>query len=641
VKKRQKFSPDQAVRYKDESYSIVGADGADDLGSRWLVRHALTGEIRSFHASSLEHAHRDQPDAAAPSGTVSQLNSLDEEGFETLRERLEQLRPLLEADTTRADIERVAAGFGKHWATVYRWLKRLRENPESQVSVLARHPERQTRPSRLMNETVEGILKATIDEWVEAARKPSRRVPVTAVIRRVKRRCHELKLLAPHPNTVRQYIWKLSAEDQIIATHGGKRARDLLKGYGQGVASDYPYDVLQVDHTLFDLEVVSEEDPTVVLGRPWLTLATDVYSRMVASYYISFDPPGALAAGICIAEAMLSKDDFLKRHPDVQSAWPCEGKPRMVYVDNAREFRGRMLERAALEYGLTVQNRPAKQPQFAGIVERGFGTHLGTVHGLPGSTASNPQARTGQEGEPVLTLHNLERWFADYILDTYHTTWHGGVLMPPLSKWQRGVRGEGDRPARGVLKLERDPLRVRLDFLPLLPDATLQRYGVRRDYIEYFDETVQTLLNQKGIVGDERRAFIVKRDPRDISTIYLYDDEVDQYYAIPSSTRLPSVSLWEWNRAKRRAIDEGRRQAELNETVIFAAWQRMENIVSEAQAVKRRAVRSQAQAKVRARKRKEQGSAQDSKEATAKSTQTKQAFRQAYGFTDEDLDSFG
>lgn len=643
-KRRPKFVADQKVRYKNEDYIVLGPDGADDLGSKWLVEHTVTKRIASFHASSLFRVHEELETGLTPKikpEPPSQLNTLDEKTFAELETRLEQLKPLLETRASKAEFKRVATEVKAHWTTVYRWVKRLRDYPEAQISAFVRRAEDTVRPSRLMNTTVEGILEATIDEWVEDARSPSKRVPVTTVIERVQSRCFTLSLQAPHPNTVRNHIWKLPVEDQIIAMKGMKRARDLLKGHGASVTAEYLYDVLQIDHTEFDVEVVAEDNRTVVLGRPALTLATDQHSRMVASFYISFDPPGAISAGVCLAEAMMNKDKFLERHPELKSSWPCEGKPRVVFMDNAKEFRGLMVGRAALEYGFTLQNRPAKQPQFSAVIERAFGTYLSRVHGIPGSTASNPQARTGQEGRPTLTLRELEQWFATFIIDVYHQRYHSTLMMSPLEKWRRGVRGDGDRPARGVLKLERDPLRVRLDFLPLLPDATLQRYGIRRDYIEYFDETVQTLLNQKGMEGDQRREFIIKRDPRDISVIYLYDDEVDQYFSIPSRTRLPTITLWEWRKAKQAAIAQGKSLAQLNESVIFAALQRMDHIVSSAKAATQAAVRQQGRLKTAMRKRKEEGLGEPTARTASNKVQAREALKAMYSFTEDEVESFG
>jgi putative transposase len=44
-----------------------------------------------------------------------------------------------------------------------------------------------------------------------------------------------------------------------------------------------PLEVVQIDHTLVDVVVVDELE-RLPLGRPWLTLAIDVASRMVNGF---------------------------------------------------------------------------------------------------------------------------------------------------------------------------------------------------------------------------------------------------------------------------------------------------------------------------------------------------------------------
>jgi hypothetical protein len=57
---------------------------------------------------------------------------------------------------------------------------------------------------------------------------------------------------------------------------------------GTEVHGDRPWDVVHIDHTLADLELVDEQTG-INLGRPWLSIAFDAYSRRVLSFYLTFD----------------------------------------------------------------------------------------------------------------------------------------------------------------------------------------------------------------------------------------------------------------------------------------------------------------------------------------------------------------
>jgi hypothetical protein len=85
---------------------------------------------------------------------------------------------------------------------------------------------------------------------------------------------------------------------------------------------------VQIDHTKLDVIVVDEEQ-RLPIGRPWITLAIDVYSRMVLGFYISLDPPGAIATSLCIAHAALPKETRLAKRGIVGS-WPCWGFPARI-----------------------------------------------------------------------------------------------------------------------------------------------------------------------------------------------------------------------------------------------------------------------------------------------------------------------
>ena len=53
---------------------------------------------------------------------------------------------------------------------------------------------------------------------------------------------------------------------------------------------DRPFEIAHIDHTQLDVEVVCSQTGHI-LGRPWLTLITDAFSRRVLAVYVTFDAP--------------------------------------------------------------------------------------------------------------------------------------------------------------------------------------------------------------------------------------------------------------------------------------------------------------------------------------------------------------
>src|SRR5690625_6528229 len=90
------------------------------------------------------------------------------------------------------------------------------------------------------------------------------------------------------------------------------------------------------------------------------------------------------------------------------------GKPQMLYVDNAAEFKSEALVRGCAQHGITLDYRPVGRPHYGGIVERVIGTAMEAIHELPGTTFSNPTQRGEYDSEKMaaLTLTELEQWLA-------------------------------------------------------------------------------------------------------------------------------------------------------------------------------------------------------------------------------------
>lgn len=88
-------------------------------------------------------------------------------------------------------------------------------------------------------------------------------------------------------------------------------------------------------------------------------------------------------------------------------------------MDNAKEFRGNMLQRACLEYGIDIEWRPVARPNFGGHIERLLGTFAKEIHSLPGTTFSNTRKRDDydSEGKAVFTLTEFEEWLVTFVVN--------------------------------------------------------------------------------------------------------------------------------------------------------------------------------------------------------------------------------
>jgi putative transposase len=430
--------------------------------------------------------------------------------------RFAVIRPLLEqGNYSRREVEARAHDTGYGPATLYRWLAQYQSS--GYLSTLIPNPPGLAQGQHLLRPEVNTIVEATIEDTYLSERKPS--IRRTAL--EVERRCHNANLPPPHRNTVRHRILQVSPHQKHRRREGHQAARagfEPIRGpYGE---ADWPLAVWQIDHTQVDLILVDDLQRRPV-GRPWITVAIDVFSRMVAGFYISFDPPGAMSVGLCLAHAMLPKETWLAQH-DIATPWPLWGKPAVVHADNAKEFRGRMLTRAGENLGIDLHWRPVTQPHYGGYIERLCGTLTQSIHTLPGTTFSNPRQRGAyrSEEQAALTLCEFETWLATLIVDIYHQQVHSGIGMPPVRRYEQGIFGSDEHPGIGVPERFVDESRLRLELMPY-EERTVQRYGIQLDNICYNHDVLKKWIQASDLAHPKRkRKFTVRRDPRDISVIY-------------------------------------------------------------------------------------------------------------------------
>src|SRR6202789_1290414 len=191
------------------------------------------------------------------------------------------------------------------------------------------------------------------------------------------------------------------------------RQRFVLKSNAADVLtprSRKALEIVQMDHTLVDIMVV-DEVLRQSMGRPWITVAFDIATRVVLGFALRVEPPSATSVGLALAMACLPKEQWLKeRHLDL--IWTSFGVPELVHVDNGKEFHSLALTRGCERHGISLEYRPPGRPQYGGHIERYLGTLMRRIHGVPGTTMSNVKARGRYHSEKhaTLSLRELEAW---------------------------------------------------------------------------------------------------------------------------------------------------------------------------------------------------------------------------------------
>lgn len=264
-----------------------------------------------------------------------------------------------------------------------------------------------------------------------------------------------------------------------------------------------PFQYVHIDHTQLDIELLSSRTGKP-LGRPWLTIAVDAYSRRVVAIYLTFDPPS-------YHSVMMTVRDMVRRFGRL---------PEFVVVDNGRDLMSSAFETFLEVMGVHLRFRPAGQPRHGAVMERLFGrANTEYIHNLAGNTKATKNVRmtTGKhlpvnfaEWTLESMYHGITYWATEY----YDQERHPALDCSPREAFQRGLRQTGARAQRQILFNE--------DFL-IATCPPVDREGARKVH-QQRGVKVNDMLYWHADFRDPRYAgqkWLVRYDPWDASSVYV------------------------------------------------------------------------------------------------------------------------
>lgn len=504
------------------------------------------------------------------------LNDIADEDWQKAQKKLLAIKPLIggayDEYIGERGYERRANETGVSARTLKRWVKAYKST-NSIASLLDKKRGWQGGKGRISKQ-LETLIDEVINEFYLSIQRPS----VEATIREVFKRCHQRAIVKPSKNTVRRRIERISERDFLRGRGYRERAKDkFTPKAGVFPNADYPLSVIQIDHTPVDIILVDDKYRKPI-GRPFITVAIDVYSRMITGYYIALDAPSVTSVGMCISRSVLPKTDLLLDFGLSDAKWDVFGIPRKIHVDNGSDFRAESLKKSCAFHGIDLEFRPLARPEFGGHIERLIGTLMKKVHELPGTTFSNIKQKDNYNSEKnaSLTLHEFETWFLTYVVKVYHQTIHNGINKTPTQQWQIGLFGDDFNEGIGIPALPSNPKTILLDFMPSV-ERTIQRNGVNIGGLSYYDPSLNNFINQTDSSTKKKKQFTFRQDPRDISIIWFYDPILKTYFDIPLANQaLPAMSLWEYKQLYKQVKQQS---GTVNESLIYQAWEDMQALV--------------------------------------------------------------
>ena len=498
-----------------------------------------------------------------PENTLNrQILDVDEKTWDLHKKRFELIYPLSQQDTIgHSDADQVALILGLSRRHVYTLANKIRTGSGLLTDILPKLRSGGKGKGRI-SEKLENI----IDSQIKKHYLKKQKINIATLYKYIKEECYRQEIKPPVRNTLTSRVNIITKLERSQKRHGKDVAHSFKPTQVIDHSSKDILDQVQIDHTVVDLIIVdqSEREP---IGRPYITVAIDTHSRCILGAIITLDAPSSTSVGLCVSQILCNKSPWLNML-GVDVEWNVGGKPLEIYVDNASEFKSEALERGCDIHGIKLNYRPPGRPHYGGIVERVIGTLMSKVHSLPGTTFSNmsQKGKYNSDKESALTLNELEKWLVLSIYE-YHHSLHDTLKTTPMAAWEMCV-GKIGKP--NILTDEASCL---IDFLPIMR-RKLTRSGFVIDHVHYFCNTLKPLLANKDKNGMK---FIIRRDPRDISRIWVLDPEFNEYIEVSYNLMSnPSVSMWEHRQAIKKLRENGIEQ--IDEGLIFRTINEMQKI---------------------------------------------------------------
>lgn len=387
------------------------------------------------------------------------------------------------------------------------WIAQYRQAQEKYrsgyVGLLPHTSRRGNRSPRLPDETRK-LLNEFIKQDYETLKQKSKFASWASL----KRACDQQGIVAPSYVTFCLAVERRPSFERTVKRQG-HRAAYVHEPFCLELSrtaprhGDRPFEIGHIDHTELDVEVVCSQTSRV-LGRPWMTLLTDAFSRRALSVYLTFDEPSYRSCMMILRECV-------KRHARL---------PQTVVVDNGSEFGSTYFESLLATYECTKKARPPAKARFGSVLERLFGTaNTQFVHNLRGNTQITRNVRqvtksVDPKEHAAWTLGELHEKLCHYLFEVYDTIDHPALGQSPREAFCAGSERAGNRPQR-MIPYDQDFWMCTLPSTLKGTAKVLPGCGVKINYLYYWSDTFRD-------PEIECQQVPVRYDPFDAGTAYAF-----------------------------------------------------------------------------------------------------------------------
>ncbi|HEV8366305.1 MAG TPA: DDE-type integrase/transposase/recombinase [Pyrinomonadaceae bacterium] len=389
----------------------------------------------------------------------------------------------------------------RYWVAQYREMEAKYGN--GYLGLLPHIRRRGPRGSQLPEATWDLITEFIENDYETLKQK--KKYEVWVVLKNV---CDKRGVIAPSYKTFARAVRRRSGYRQTLKRKGRRAA------YGEEIFyweldlktprhGDRPFEIGHIDHTELDVESPSSQTGRS-LGRPWLTILTDAYSRRILAVYVTFDSPS-------YRSCMMVLRQCVRLHGRL---------PQIIVVDGGAEFRSTYFDTLLARYECIKKTRPPAKARFGSVCERLFGTtNTQFIHNLRGNTQITKNVRqvtksVNPKSMATWPLGNLYDRICEYASEVYDTISHPALGESPRNTFIEGIARTGKRPHR-YIPYDEDFLMWTLPTTPLGTAKMVAVRGVKIHHIFYWSDA----FRDRQLEGTR---LPIRYDPFDVGIAYAF-----------------------------------------------------------------------------------------------------------------------
>ncbi|HME58135.1 MAG TPA: Mu transposase C-terminal domain-containing protein [Terracidiphilus sp.] len=322
--------------------------------------------------------------------------------------------------------------------------------------------------------------------------------------------CDRRQIPAPSYRTFTLAVHHRAGPEQDQKRRGHRAAYSLQPFYWELEPrtprhGDRPFEIAHIDHTEADVWAVCSQTGRI-LGRPWMSLLTDAFSRRILALYLTFDPPSYRSCMMVLRECV-------RRHSRL---------PQILVMDGGMEFQSIYFETLLARCEVTKKTRPPAKARFGSTCERIFGTtNERFLHNLRGNTQVGRGTRqvtksVDPRNRATWPLKEIYRRLSEYAYEIYDTIDHPALGQSPREAFDAATAQTGSRSQRKIT-YDRDFLILTLPSTRKGTAKIAAGRGMKVNHLYYWSEHFRN-------PAWETRKVPVRYDPFDVGTAYAFVD---------------------------------------------------------------------------------------------------------------------